>query len=378
MLSGSARPRSARGCRRSDFLRRVRRASGCRRRRRAGGERERTTASGGAGGASRCESYSINRAMRRKLAAWPKSRGDGRRANRADSAVEPRWHARRQSLPHGQRAVALHRWRRYARGSAAVVGERGDGDNRRHGRIFAGRRAPCQIALAEWFATPLGPLSARARAGVFRPDRRRHLRLPRDPDRPAGVPVPRAEPDRRRAGPSIRSRRRSCSPIRSGCRSPRTRSTSSCCRMRSNSRPSRTQLLREVYRTVRPEGQVVIAGFNPFSLFGAKRYFGRGETPPWNGNFIALYRLEGLARAARLRGDRRQPRLLRAAVRAGEMAAPLRVLRACGRSLVADRAAASISCGRPRRSSACASSRPHGSAARTHRHRPAAGARMLE
>jgi len=52
------------------------------------------------------------------------------------------------------------------------------------------------------------------------------------------------------------------------------------------------RLLREVYRAVRPEGQVVIAGFNPFSLFGAKRYFGRGETPPWTGNFIALYRLK--------------------------------------------------------------------------------------
>ena len=52
------------------------------------------------------------------------------------------------------------------------------------------------------------------------------------------------------------------------------------------------QLLREVYRAVRPEGQVVIAGFNPFSLFGARRYFGRGETPPWDGSFIALYRLK--------------------------------------------------------------------------------------
>lgn len=52
------------------------------------------------------------------------------------------------------------------------------------------------------------------------------------------------------------------------------------------------QLLREVYRAVRPEGQVVIAGFNPFSLFGAKRYFGRAQTLPWNGNFIALYRLK--------------------------------------------------------------------------------------
>jgi SAM-dependent methyltransferase len=56
--------------------------------------------------------------------------------------------------------------------------------------------------------------------------------------------------------------------------------------------PDPHALLREVYRTVRPDGQVVICGFNPFSLFGAKRYFGRAQTPPWNGNFIALYRLK--------------------------------------------------------------------------------------
>jgi len=52
------------------------------------------------------------------------------------------------------------------------------------------------------------------------------------------------------------------------------------------------QMLREAYRVIRPEGQIIIAGFNPFSLFGARRYFGRGQTPPWNGNFIALYRVK--------------------------------------------------------------------------------------
>ena len=51
-------------------------------------------------------------------------------------------------------------------------------------------------------------------------------------------------------------------------------------------------MLREAYRVIRPEGQIVIAGFNPFSLYGAKRYFGRAQTPPWNGSFIALYRLK--------------------------------------------------------------------------------------
>jgi SAM-dependent methyltransferase len=52
------------------------------------------------------------------------------------------------------------------------------------------------------------------------------------------------------------------------------------------------QTLREVYRAMRAEGQILISGFNPFSLFGARRYFGRGRTPPWTGNFIALYRLK--------------------------------------------------------------------------------------
>jgi SAM-dependent methyltransferase len=52
------------------------------------------------------------------------------------------------------------------------------------------------------------------------------------------------------------------------------------------------QMLREAWRVIRPEGQILISGFNPFSLFGTKRYFGRGATPPWNGNFIALYRLK--------------------------------------------------------------------------------------
>ncbi len=51
-------------------------------------------------------------------------------------------------------------------------------------------------------------------------------------------------------------------------------------------------VLREVYRILRPEGQVVIAGFNPFSLFGSRRYFGRETLPPWNAAMISLYRMK--------------------------------------------------------------------------------------
>ena len=136
------------------------------------------------------------------------------------------------------------------------------------------------------------PLPPRARAGVVRPDRRRHLRLPRDPDRPAGLSVPRAEPDRRALDRRPGAARRRCWPIRTGCRSPRIRSTSSCCRTRSSSHATPISCCaRSIARCART-GRSLIAGFNPFSLFGARRYFGRGETPPWNGSFIALYRLK--------------------------------------------------------------------------------------
>ncbi|MCW5620961.1 MAG: class I SAM-dependent methyltransferase [Burkholderiales bacterium] len=53
------------------------------------------------------------------------------------------------------------------------------------------------------------------------------------------------------------------------------------------------QVLREVARVLMPEGHVIVSGFNPWSLWGARRYFGkdRGEYP-WRGQFITLPRLK--------------------------------------------------------------------------------------
>jgi SAM-dependent methyltransferase len=51
-------------------------------------------------------------------------------------------------------------------------------------------------------------------------------------------------------------------------------------------------VLREAQRILRPEGHLVLGGFNPFSLFGAKRYFGREQLPPWNSAMISLYRIK--------------------------------------------------------------------------------------
>lgn len=52
------------------------------------------------------------------------------------------------------------------------------------------------------------------------------------------------------------------------------------------------QVLREVERVLMPEGNLIISGFNPRSLWGLRRALGSKQGYPWNGNFIALPRLK--------------------------------------------------------------------------------------
>lgn len=52
------------------------------------------------------------------------------------------------------------------------------------------------------------------------------------------------------------------------------------------------QILREVERVLRPEGSLIISGFNPRSLWGARRVLGSQTNFPWRGDFIALSRLK--------------------------------------------------------------------------------------
>ena len=56
--------------------------------------------------------------------------------------------------------------------------------------------------------------------------------------------------------------------------------------------PHPHQILREVARVLMPEAQVVISGFNPFSLWGWRRVFHRGKDYPWRGRFITLMRVK--------------------------------------------------------------------------------------
>lgn len=51
------------------------------------------------------------------------------------------------------------------------------------------------------------------------------------------------------------------------------------------------QLLREIERVLMPEGQLVIVGFNPLSLWGATRRLKRRKTAfPWNGHYLSVLR----------------------------------------------------------------------------------------
>ena len=53
------------------------------------------------------------------------------------------------------------------------------------------------------------------------------------------------------------------------------------------------RILREVDRVMMPEGRVIITGFNPWSLWGVRRWLRRKNAAyPWRGNFISLLRIK--------------------------------------------------------------------------------------
>ena len=51
------------------------------------------------------------------------------------------------------------------------------------------------------------------------------------------------------------------------------------------------EILREIDRVMRPEGRILIIGFNPWSLFGVKRLWASNGYP-WQGQFISLVRMK--------------------------------------------------------------------------------------
>ncbi len=56
--------------------------------------------------------------------------------------------------------------------------------------------------------------------------------------------------------------------------------------------PNPHDTLREAERILVPEGHLVLSGFNPLSLWGARRLLDRGRGYPWQGRFISLLRIK--------------------------------------------------------------------------------------
>jgi SAM-dependent methyltransferase len=46
------------------------------------------------------------------------------------------------------------------------------------------------------------------------------------------------------------------------------------------------QLFGEACRIVKPEGHIIICGFNPYSMWGLRKWFSKSDKIPWSGNFI--------------------------------------------------------------------------------------------
>lgn len=56
--------------------------------------------------------------------------------------------------------------------------------------------------------------------------------------------------------------------------------------------PSPHETLREAERILVPEGHLLISGFNPLSMWGARRLFNKDRSFPWQGNYVSLQRIK--------------------------------------------------------------------------------------
>ena len=56
--------------------------------------------------------------------------------------------------------------------------------------------------------------------------------------------------------------------------------------------PDPHQILREIERILIPEGQLIVLGFNPLSLWGLRNRFERSGSFPWHGSYLSLLRLK--------------------------------------------------------------------------------------
>jgi SAM-dependent methyltransferase len=58
------------------------------------------------------------------------------------------------------------------------------------------------------------------------------------------------------------------------------------------------QLLVEACRIVKPEGEIIIMGFNPISLWGLKKYLVKNKGLPWSGHFLPISKIKNWLKLA--------------------------------------------------------------------------------
>jgi SAM-dependent methyltransferase len=51
-------------------------------------------------------------------------------------------------------------------------------------------------------------------------------------------------------------------------------------------------LLREIHRVLRPEGRLLLVGFNPWSMWGVRRGVAKGDAMPWSGRYVSLTQIK--------------------------------------------------------------------------------------
>lgn len=71
------------------------------------------------------------------------------------------------------------------------------------------------------------------------------------------------------------------------------------------------QLLAEACRIVKPEGLIMISGFNPYSAWGVKKIFAKHKGMPWSGNFIQPHLVKNWVRLAEFEMEKQASILFR-------------------------------------------------------------------
>ena len=69
------------------------------------------------------------------------------------------------------------------------------------------------------------------------------------------------------------------------------------------------QLLAEACRIIKPEGLIVITGFNPVSMWGIRKLFARRHSSPWTANFIQQHKIKNWLRLADFQMEKQQTTL---------------------------------------------------------------------